>query len=103
MLACSLPDLEVATFNLYEWNVGANNRWGALYDKIQSQSFDVIGFQEATGISRVINAVPRMRLRRPRQDLRVGRRLDGPDGWRPWNGRQRPSRDLRRTAAQLAN
>ena len=31
MLACSLPDLEVATFNLYEWNVGANNRWGALY------------------------------------------------------------------------
>merc|ERR1719271_448748 len=26
-------DTEVATFNLYEWNVGANNRWGELYDK----------------------------------------------------------------------
>ena len=54
-------DLEVATFNLYEWHVGANNRWGALYDKIQSQSFDIIGFQEATGVANVINSVPRMK------------------------------------------
>jgi endonuclease/exonuclease/phosphatase family metal-dependent hydrolase len=54
-------DTEVATFNLYEWNVGANNRWGQLYAKIQSQTFDIIGFQEITTVSKIINNVARMR------------------------------------------
>ena len=37
--------LEVVTYNLYWWNVAQNNRWQALYDNIEAQSFELIGFQ----------------------------------------------------------
>ena len=40
-----LGNLEVVSYNLYWWNVGQNNRWQALYDVIEGQSFDLIGFQ----------------------------------------------------------
>ena len=39
------PALEVVTYNLYWWNVGQNNRWKDLYDVIEAQNFDLIGFQ----------------------------------------------------------
>ncbi|EOD07184.1 hypothetical protein EMIHUDRAFT_198514 [Emiliania huxleyi CCMP1516] len=52
--------LEVVTYNLYWWNVGQNNRWGALYATIEGQAFDLIGFQECEDVSTVISNVPRM-------------------------------------------
>ena len=45
LLTTSVEALEVVSYNLYWWNVGQNNRWQALYDVIDGQSFDMIGFQ----------------------------------------------------------
>ena len=40
-----LGNFEVVTYNLYWWNVAQNNRWQALYDNIEAQNFELIGFQ----------------------------------------------------------
>jgi len=54
------PGLEVVTYNLYWWNVAQNNNWSSLWSKIQSQSFDLIGFQECDDIYFVLSNVDRM-------------------------------------------
>ena len=55
--------LEVVTYNLFWWNVAQNNNWDALYRKVDSQSFDLIGFQECDNVGQIINGVGRMRGR----------------------------------------
>ena len=55
--------LEVVTYNLFWWNVAQNNNWDALYRKVDSQSFDLIGFQESDNVGQIINGVGRMRGR----------------------------------------
>ena len=55
-----LGNFEVVSYNLYWWNVGQNNRWQALYDNIEAQNFDLIGFQECENVDQVVASVPRM-------------------------------------------
>ena len=55
--------LEVVTYNLFWWNVAQNNNWDALYRKVDSQSFELIGFQECDNVGQIINGVGRMRGR----------------------------------------
>jgi len=47
----------VVSYNLYEWNVRQNNRWGNIYSKVRSHSFDLIGFQECSNVASVLQNV----------------------------------------------
>jgi hypothetical protein len=49
-------EVTIVSYNLYWWNIQANNRWGALYDRITKQMpFDLIGFQECEDVARIID------------------------------------------------
>jgi len=54
--AVEAASIAVVSYNLYWWNVGANNRWNQLYETIKRNSpFDVIGFQECEDVARVLS------------------------------------------------
>jgi len=55
----SAEDVEmvVVSYNLYWWNVGSNNRWQALWNKISDEKpFDLIGFQECEDVEGTVRS-----------------------------------------------
>lgn len=52
-----LAEITAVSYNLYWWNVGANNRWNELWSRISSHKpMDLIGFQECEDVARVVQS-----------------------------------------------
>mmetsp|Transcript_69896 Transcript_69896/g.202571 ORF Transcript_69896/g.202571 Transcript_69896/m.202571 type:complete len:642 (-) Transcript_69896:180-2105(-) len=49
-------EITVISYNLFWWNVAANNRWAGIYQRIsENLPFDLIGFQECENIEKIVN------------------------------------------------